>query len=196
MSQLVFSKLNGRLTYIELSTEFNFTWYLTGNTKLAQYISETYDEEIINLNLTLDKSNKSILNIEYLLSRVSMDPLAFDLATDNEKQMLKGLPHKTLCFVMNYILTNFYKFDKVQLKAFPYLGKDIKGRNPINLILYYKRLGFIISEDETGDYTNLNFDKRQSIKMEGKYEDIIKVCSSTFTIPLDENDVIIQHLKV
>lgn len=191
MSESMSSKLNGILTYTEKYdlTDFKFTWYLSGNTKLAQYISKNYFGEIINVNLELKTDE---LYLDYILSRTSMDPLAFDLATDNEKIMLKGLPHKTLCFIIDYISKKIRKFDKVFLEAAPYLGKEIKGRSPVNLILYYKRLGFGISEDETEDYTKLKYNSEQSIQMEGETENIIKVCSSIFTTPLSENDILIQ----
>lgn len=153
-----------------------FYWFIAENsdTLLARYLKIKYGNRkfpIIDIELGINvKGEHSTLNLDSWSSLLVGDELALKLASPAEVRMLKGLPYRTLCYILGLIKHAWnpkLKFPEViTLDAAPSYG--IAGRrykkDEWNLIRYYKSMGFKV-ESSNGEQ-----DEKKQLEDKGRLE--------------------------
>lgn len=157
------------------TTNYELSWSIQGNTPLAVYADMT-ESKLIYISLIYSAEIASI-ELSYWKSLVAMDTIARDLMSKKEEIYLKGLPHKSLCYMLSYILQDAkMPPSRVDLIAIPDTGGSA-FENKDKLYLYYEKLGFHIIEKV-----------KDIALMEGTMEEVQKVCKNIFF----NNPVIIE----
>lgn len=167
---------------------YDFNWYLDGETQLASYVNHNRRRKTPVINVTISVQDDGSLLLENFTSLLGMNKLSLQLASSEEKEMLKGLPYSSLCFLIGFIITREQIKDPlIMLEATP-LG-DI-DRDSMRLIRFYKKIGF--TTDLSDEIISSYLDAGRAVIMVGDYNKITNTCKENAIkkIALDSVEII------
>jgi hypothetical protein len=130
-----------------------FTWRVKGKSKLAavskafkkssEHPNYHYKGEAINIFIEIS----NVINIVGFYSIAMLGQPLTDMISDNDRKMLKGLGHSSLCFLFSFLSREQKLPSEIRLNA---LG-SMKGKEMEGLFQYYKSIGFEFSEPDKVD---------------------------------------------
>lgn len=167
-----------------------FYWFIAENsdTLLARYLKIKYGGRkfpIIDIELGINvKGQHSTLNLDSWSSLLAGDELALKLASPTEVRMLKGLPYRTLCYILGLIKHAWnpkLKFPEViTLDAAPSYG--IAGRrhrkDAWNLIRYYKSIGFKVESSNGEQDEKKQLEDKGRLEMSAPLNQTLNICEN------------------
>jgi hypothetical protein len=167
-----------------------FYWFIAENsdTLLARYLKIKYGGRkfpIINIELEINvKEQHSTLHLGSWSSLLANDELALKLASPTEVRMLKGLPYRTLCYILGLIRhawnpkLNFPEV--ITLDASPSYG--IAGRrhkkDAWNLIRYYKSIGFKAESSNGEQDEKKQLEDKGGLDMSAPLTQTLNICEN------------------
>lgn len=188
------STLNGQMlihTHSPRSIQYVFTWFLLGDTILARYLKIMNEPALRIVIIAIDSGE---LDLDSWYTVIGRDPIARNYASNKELLMIKGLAHKTMCWMLDYINTQ-QQVNKITLDAMPSMGAAIYSE-PIKLIKYYQNIGFSLNESMT-DVKIRDYLETGTIHMSGSFNQIHTICSQMSKDNLTDFDhiEIIKQIK-
>lgn len=154
MSSSCLSSFWGGMSITDNETNFVFKWKVSGNSALASYVNERYGGNIIYVDVCTqteyDSNNNTAVDIilENWTSVIASDKLAESKASTSELNFLRGLPYRSLRYILRYIEI-LCAFDGNCLRNIVlYAEPRNLNKDPLNLIRYYKSIGFIADKSD------------------------------------------------
>jgi hypothetical protein len=157
-------------------------WEVSGQSKLAAVsksfkkssnhpmLGYEYMGEAIKITLEIDEDEA--IDIAGLYSIAMLGSTLIDMISDNDKKMLKGLAHSSLCFMLSVLAKERKLPSKVKLDA---QGTMVGKEGMEGLFNYYKSIGFEFSKP---DKVEKHLSKGVAVPMKSKLKKVMDCCAT------------------
>lgn len=171
----------GKMTIID-DSDVSLVWEVSGQSKLAAVsnsfkkssghpmLGYEYQGEAINITLEIDEDEA--IEIAGLYSIAMLGSALIDMISDNDRKMLKGLAHSSLCFMLSVLAKERELPSRVKLDA---QGTIVGKEGMEGLFNYYKSIGFEFSKP---DKVEKNLSKGVAVPMKSKLKKVMDCCAT------------------
>lgn len=183
-SKIGWSALEGtaKIRTLKKDKKIKFIWSLDKNSDslLSRYL-RSIDKSFNVVDIDISIIQQSDLHLSSWLSLMANDELAVKMASQDEINMLKGLPYRTFCYILGFIKTMWNELPEiVTLDAVPIHGAAgrTKEKDAWNLIKYYKSLGFNVVNSNGEDDEKKILEDEGRLEMNAAFNHITNICES------------------
>lgn len=163
---------------IEIYDEgITFTWEVSGKSKLAavskafkrssEHPNYHYEGEAISIFIEIGR----VISIAGFYSIAMLGSSLTDMISNNDRKMLKGLAHSSLCFLLSFLSREQKLPSEIRLDA----QGIMKGKKTEGLFQYYKSIGFEFSDP---DKVNKLIREGDAVPMKSALKKFIGYCQN------------------